>query len=251
MTIEACFKKEKKPVISYLMVGDRGFDASLACAKFLIESGVEILELGMPFSDPVADGEIILEAGKRSLSRGTRTEEVFMLAKAIKSFSDIPLIVMGYLNPIYQYGYEKFASALEQAGIEGLIVPDLPFEECEELTVFLNPKGIHFITMLALNTGEERLKVITSKSRGFIYLVAVKGITGTQRPDIDAVGTFAAKVKELTRTPVVAGFGIQSREDINRFNTYVDGVVIASQFIKLRESGNLPAIKQILHETLV
>jgi len=250
MTLEACFKQERPPVISYLMVGDRGYDASLAYAKFLVESGVEILELGMPFSDPVADGEIILEAGKRSLACGTRTEDVFKLAKAIRVFSDIPLIVMGYLNPIYQYGYEKFAEALAQAGIVGLIVPDLPFEEREELTVFLEPKGIHFITMLALNTGEERLKTLASKSSGFIYLVAVKGITGTQRPDIDAVGALATKVKALTKTPVVAGFGIQSREDINRFNAYVDGVVIASQFIKLRESGDLSGIEHILHETL-
>jgi len=249
MTIETCFKKEKKPVISYLMVGDRGFEASLAYAKFLIESGVEILELGMPFSDPVADGEIILEAGKRSLSRGTRTEEVFMLAKAIRSFSDVPLIVMGYLNPIYQYGYERFADALVEAGISAIIVPDLPFEEREELTLFLDERGIHFITMIALNTGEERLKAIASKSSGFIYLVAVKGITGTQRPDIDHVGRFATKVKALTKTPVVAGFGIQSREDIDQFGNYVDGVVIASQFIKLREAGHLQAIRQILCET--
>jgi tryptophan synthase alpha chain len=246
MTIQQVFENSKNPLISYLMVGDGGYDKSLAYAKFLLDSGVDMLELGVPFSDPVADGEIILKAGQRALKNGADINMVFDMAKALNRAYDVPLVIMSYLNPIFCYGYDRFFSQMAKYGIEAVIIPDLPYEERGEIEPYLKQYDVKQIAMVALNTGETRLKAIAANSSGFVYLVAVKGITGTQRPMIEAVGDVAKAIKGATKTPVVAGFGIKSSEDIEAFHQIVDGIVIASEFIRLREEGALDSIRSLI-----
>ncbi|MBF4692746.1 tryptophan synthase subunit alpha [Fusibacter ferrireducens] len=246
-TINTVFENNKKALISYVMVGDGGFEASLDYARFLIDSGIDLLELGMPFSDPAADGETILNAGLRALKAKTTFKDVIRFAETIHAETDMPMVVMTYLNPIYQFGFEKACELLSKAGVQGVIIPDLPHEESAEFKRIADRYEMNIIPLIALTTSENRVKEIVKESKGFIYLVAVKGITGTQRPDLKEVTFMTDKIKKYTQTPVVAGFGIRSREDINDFNQVVDGVVIASRFIDLRESGRLAEIKNIIN----
>ncbi len=243
---KSVFESEKEVLISYVMVGDGGFKASLDYARFLIESGVDILELGMPFSDPAADGGTILRAGLRALEHGTKLEHVFEMAREIRRFSQIPLVIMSYLNPLYQYGFEKVCGQMKAHGIEGIIIPDLPFEAGENYRQMAEQNEVKIINLVALTTSESRLEQIASASDGFIYLVAVKGITGTQVPDLEEVEQMSKRIKQYTDTPVVAGFGIRTQEDVKAFNKEVDGVVIASRFIELREAGKVAEIKKII-----
>ncbi len=236
----------KKPIISYVMVGDGGFEASYQYAKTLIESGIQVLELGMPFSDPAADGPTISDAGKRAIAEGTTFNDVLKLAEILKRETHVSLIVMTYYNVLIQYGLKSALEAMIQVGIEGVIIPDLPFEHHEEVKCLIQGRPFHLVSMVAINTDEERLKKMCKASSGMIYLVTVKGITGSQRPDFEAVKEMSEKIKRYTKTPVVAGFGIESKKDIKRFNQYVDGVVIASHFIKLRQAGRLNEIKNIV-----
>ncbi len=245
-TINTAFKEAKKTIVSYVMVGDGGFEASLDYARFLINSGIDLLELGMPFSDPAADGETILNAGLRALKAKTTFKDVIRFAEIIKAETDIPMVVMTYLNPIYQFGFEKACQSLSKAGVQGVIIPDLPHEESGEFKRIADQHEINIIPLIALTTSEKRVEAIVKESEGFIYLVAVKGITGTQKPDLKEVTMMTEKIKKYTRTPVVAGFGIRSREDIDAFNKVVDGVVIASRFIDLREAGKIAEIQKII-----
>ncbi|GAU77226.1 tryptophan synthase subunit alpha [Fusibacter sp. 3D3] len=244
--INTAFENNKKALVSYVMVGDGGFEASLDYARFLIKSGIDLLELGMPFSDPAADGETILNAGLRALKAKTTFKDVIRFAKIIKAETDIPMVVMTYLNPIYQFGFEKACKLLSESGVQGLIIPDLPHEESAEFKLVAELYEMHIIPLIALTTSERRVEQIVKESEGFIYLVAVKGITGTQRPDLKEVTLMSHKIKKYTKTPVVAGFGIKSREDVLEFNKVVDGVVIASRFIDLREAGKMDEIKAII-----
>jgi len=245
-TIEAAFKINKNRVISYVMVGDGGFEESLDYARYLVESGIDILELGMPFSDPAADGETILNAGLRALKCKTTFKDVIRFAKILRRETDIPMVVMTYLNPIYQYGFERACEALSEAGVEGLIIPDLPHEEAGDHRRIARQNKIHLISLIALTTSEKRIEKIVRNSSAFIYLVAVKGITGTQKPDLKEVTIMNEKIKKYTETPVVAGFGIRTQEDVVAFTKVVDGVVIASRFIELREAGKIAEIKNII-----
>ncbi len=245
-TIDAIFRKEKNKIISYVMVGDGGFETSLNYARFLINSGIDLLELGMPFSDPAADGETILNAGLRALKMKTTFSDVIKFAEIIRAESDIPMVVMTYLNPIYQYGYSRACEALSKAGVQGLIIPDLPYEESNEFSEITEQYNMHLIPLIALTTSEKRIEKIVKNAKAFIYLVAVKGITGTQKPDLREVTTMNEKIKKYTETPVVAGFGIRTQEDIVEFTKVVDGVVIASRFIELREAGKIAEIKNII-----
>lgn len=245
-TIEAVFKKDKSKVISYVMVGDGGFEESLNYARYLVESGIDLLELGMPFSDPAADGETILKAGLRALKCKTTFSDVIRFARILRQETDIPMVVMTYLNPIYQYGFEKACEALSEAGVQGLIIPDLPHEEADDYRKIARQYKMHLISLIALTTSEKRIEQIVKNASAFIYLVAVKGITGTQKPDLKEVTLMNEKIKKYTETPVVAGFGIRTKDDIVEFTKVVDGVVIASRFIELREAGKVTEIRNII-----
>lgn len=245
---ERVFNKNKNVVISYVMVGDGGFEKSLEYARYLIENGVDILELGMPFSDPAADGETIIKAGQRALAEGTNLETVFRFAARLKEEYETPLVLMSYLNPLYQYGFERACKGLKSCGIDGVIIPDLPYEESEAFNNIIKKNNLCLIPLVALTTGRERVKKIVKESEGFIYLVAVKGITGTQAPIYEEVSISSKLIREHTTTPVVAGFGIKNEEDIKSFKKSVDGVVLGSRFIELKEEGNLEEIRRIINQ---
>lgn len=246
MTIKEVFQTREQPLISYVMVGDGGFEKSLAYAKFLIESGADILELGMPFSDPAADGETILKAGIRAQEAHTTMRDVIRFAKCLKKEYETPLVIMSYLNPIYQYGYELFFSDISKVGVEACIIPDLPFEGIGEVEAYTKANHIKVITMLALNTPEDRVKKLTQDAEGFLYLVAVKGITGTQSIDPKALMPMTEIIRKYTKVPIAAGFGIKTSQDRLALRGIVDGVVIASAFIALKEEGALEKIKEII-----
>ena len=245
--MDTVFQSKPQALISYVMVGDDSYEASLSYARFLIENGADILELGMPFSDPAADGETILKAGLRAQASGTKMRDVFRFAKTLKASYDTPLVIMSYLNPIFQFGYDDFFKQAAEAGVEAVIIPDLPYEGIGEIKPFLEKYNIKSITMIALNTPSTRIEKLVKHASGFLYLVAIKGITGTQRVDAKALKPIVEEIKKVTKVPLVAGFGIRDIEDRKSLLGIVDGVVIASAFITLRENNQLSEIQSVLN----
>lgn len=212
----------------------RTVELALACAR----GGADILELGIPFSDPIADGPIIQKAGQEALAHGTTVKSVLHIARDIRDRSEIPIVLMSYLNPILSFGDRRFAVASKEAGVDGLIVPDLPLEEADRLSEALQEVDIDLILLVAPSTPPHRAKVIASSSRGFLYMVARYGTTGIRDdipPDLpDRVRTF----KRLTSLPLAVGFGVSSVQHVAQLAmSRVDGIVVGSALVKLVDDG--------------
>lgn len=214
------------------MAGDPDYNASLEILKGLPDAGADIIELGFPFSDPVADGPIIQAAGVRSLKSGTNLKAVLdMVREFRKENTETPIVLMGYFNPVYVYGTEKFAADAKNAGVDGVLIVDLPPEEAPELQPFLDENGIHFIRLITPNTDEKRLQVVLDGASGFLYYVTVEGITGGKSAFADTVKNKVSEIKKHTNLPIVAGFGIKTAEDVKIFSECADGIVVGSAIV--------------------
>jgi tryptophan synthase alpha chain len=235
MRITSLFKNTKKPLVAYLTAGDGGFAYSLECFEALIEGGADLLEVGVPFSDPVADGPIIQEGMQRALEAGTTMRDVLRLIKEIRSKYAIPIVLFSYYNPIYQRG-ENFFKEAKEAGVDGILIVDLPMEESTQVQNLCTRYTLDLIPLITPSTSIERLITIASKASGFLYYVTVSGTTGMRSTTCESLSSKLAEIKSYTHLPVVAGFGISSRKSAEQYIQAADGFVIGSYFVnKVRE----------------
>ena len=219
-------------LVTYIMGGDPDYDTSLSIMKALPGAGADIIELGMPFSDPMADGPAIQAAGLRALKGGqTLKKTLAMAADFRKSDDETPIVMMGYYNPIYIYGVETFLKDAISSGIDGLIVVDLPPEMDEELCIPALKAGINFIRLSTPTTDEKRLPKVLQNTSGFVYYVSMTGITGSALPDTSRVATAVARIKAHTDLPVCVGFGVKTAEQARVIGASADGVVVGTAIV--------------------
>ena len=240
--IEEKFKvlKEKgeKALVIYLTAGYPSLNATREFIFALERAGVDIIELGVPFSDPTADGPIIQAASQKALKEGTTLETVLDLVSEVRRTSEIPIVLFGYYNPIFAYGNERFAERAFAAGLDGVLVVDLPFEEAQELRCFTDSKGIDYISLVAPTTGERRIRKITKASTGFLYFVSVTGVTGTLKPVFEDIRRGVDQIRKVSSLPVVVGFGISNPAQAAEIASLGDGIVVGSAFIKEISEGH-------------
>ena len=235
----AALKAEgRAALVTFVMAGDPDFDAALAIARALPAAGADVIELGMPFTDPMADGPAIQAAGLRALKAGQTMRRTLDLVRAFRAAdSDTPIVLMGYYNPIYIYGVEPFLTDAKAAGVDGLIVVDLPPEEDDELCVPSLRAGLNFIRLATPTTDDNRLPVVLTNTSGFVYYVSVTGITGMAPPNTEKVAAAVARIKRHTALPVAVGFGVRTAEHARAIAQGADGVVVGSALVEaVRES---------------
>ena len=241
-------------LIGYVMGGDPQPRYTPAIAEALIKGGVDILELGIPFSDPIADGPTIQAASVRALNAGTTPKMVLEMAKAIKKKHDVPVAVMTYYNPVFKMGLEKFFSLAKENGVDGAIIPDLPMEEAGEYRKAANASNVDTIFLAAPSTTDERLRRIVGCSSGFLYLVSHFGVTGTKTAVQDSTISLVKRVLPFTKgkVPLAVGFGVSQPEHVKRIiNAGADGVIVGSAFVNIinKNQSNPEAVLAEIEET--
>ena len=232
-TLNALKEQGEKALITFITAGDPDLATSEKIVHTLIESGVDLIELGFPFSDPTADGPAIQLASERALESGTTLRGVLDMVARVRQHSNVPILLMGYYNPVFCYGTEQFARDAAAAGIDGLLLVDLPPEESEELHPLLKAVGIDLITLLAPTTDEKRSARLAADSEGFLYYVSMTGVTGSQQVDAEAIAAAVNKLKTQSPVPVAVGFGISTAEDAGAVAKVADAVIVGSALVKL------------------
>jgi tryptophan synthase alpha chain len=235
----AALKAEgRAALVTFTMAGDPDTATSLAIAKALPKAGADVIELGMPFTDPMADGPAIQAAGVRALKAGQTMKKTLALVRDFRKGDDTtPIVLMGYYNPIYIYGVDKFLVDAKSAGVDGLIVVDLPPEEDEELCLPALKAGLNFIRLATPTTDDKRLPAVLNNTSGFVYYVSITGITGAAAPDAGKVASAVARIKRHTKLPVAVGFGVRTAEQARAIAQGADGVVVGSALVEaLRQS---------------
>ena len=229
----AALKQEgRAALVTFTMAGDPDYDTSVAIAQALPRAGADLIELGMPFTDPMADGPSVQAAGVRALKSGQTMRKTLALVGAVRQADDAtPIVLMGYYNPIYVYGVEKFLADAKAAGVDGLIVVDLPPEEDAELCVPALKAGLNFIRLATPTTDDKRLPAVLANTSGFVYYVSVAGITGAAAPDPNRVGEAVARIKRHTKLPVAVGFGVRTAQATAAIARRADGVVVGSALV--------------------
>jgi len=239
---EALRAKKEKAMIVYLTAGDPSLTATRELVLGLEKSGADLVEIGVPFSDPTADGPVIQAAFQRALKAGTTLRGVLELVAEIRRTSQIPIVLFGYFNPIFAYGPEKFTEAAKDAGVDGILVVDLPPEEAGELRVFTDAAGLDFISLVSPTTGRNRLKTILKNATGFLYYISITGVTGTAAPEIEGIAREVGKIRKMTKLPIAVGFGISGADQAGAIAGIADGVVIGSAVVRrineTRRSGD-------------
>lgn len=244
---EALRAKNEKALIVYLTAGDPSLDLTKNLILGLTDAGVDILEIGVPFSDPTADGPVIQAASQRALKTGTTLGDVLNLVADVRRISQIPIVLFGYFNPIFAYGLEKFARAAQKVGVDGVLVVDLPQEESQELRIHTDAAGLDFISLVAPTTGLHRLQNIVRTATGFLYYISITGVTGTAAPKIEDIKRKVGKIRKLTKMPVAVGFGISQAAQAKEIVAFADGVVIGSAVVRLidKNRNNRDLIKTV------
>ncbi len=232
ITIAQAFTK--KAFIPFITAGDQGITTTEKYIRIMAKAGVSLIEIGIPFSDPVAEGPVIQAASERALSTGITTDDIFDMVKRLRTGTDaltIPLVFMTYLNPIYVYGVESFMTRCEEVGIQGVIVPDCPLEEKQELAHQAKTHGIAVISLIA-PTSEQRIEEIASQAEGFVYCVSSLGVTG-MRSDIKTdIASIVQQIRQYTDVPVAVGFGISTPEQAKAMAAVSDGAIVGSAIVK-------------------
>ena len=219
-------------LIPFIVAGDPDLETTEALVLKMAESGADIIELGVPFSDPIADGPIIQAASQRALQNGVNLRDIFRLTERLKGI-DIPLVLMTYFNPVFCFGLKDFAEGCQKSGVDGVIIPDLPPEEAESWIQEARRMGIDTIFLVAPTSPPERIRLVSRCSRGFIYYVSVTGITGTRENLPGELQIPVKRIKEISQKPVAVGFGISTPEQAKTVSRFADGVIIGSAIIKI------------------
>ena len=229
------FSSGRKAAVGYVTAGCPSVQSSLEFMRGMIEGGVDILELGIPFSDPTADGPVIQQSSQLALRNGFTIDKVFEIAATLrKDYPELGLVLFSYYNPIYFMGLENFAERAAKAGVDGALVVDVPFEERAEIEPVLNKHGIELIPLVSPATGVERMRKITVGCRSFVYYITVRGVTGTRTALPDDLLRNLTALREVSPAPVAAGFGISSPETARAAAEGADGIVIGSAFVKIQ-----------------
>jgi tryptophan synthase alpha chain len=233
-----CKAEGRAAFVSFIMAGDPDQQTSLEIAKGLAAAGVDVLELGMPFTDPMADGPSIQAAGLRALAAGASLKSTLKMVSDFRGDdTDTPIILMGYYNPIHYYGVDTFLADAKAAGVDGLIIVDLPPEEDSELCLPALEAGLSFIRLATPTTDDKRLPAVLANTSGFVYYVSIAGITGAAAPKADAVEQAVARIKRHTDLPVVVGFGIRTPEQAKAIAATADGAVVGTALIAVVEEN--------------
>lgn len=236
----------RKAIVPYIMGGDGGLECLSERLMMLEKLGATAIEVGVPFSDPVADGPTIQKAGLRALANGTTLKAIICELEKARDTITIPLILMTYMNPIYSYGIDQFTVDIQNAGVDGCIIPDLPLEEEEIVAPLLAEAGIELIRLVTPTTPLERIKTISSRGKGFLYAVTVKGITGTRSNYDQSINQFLQTVKEISLIPVLAGFGISREAQMKELAALCDGVIVGSKVVELFEKNDLKELEALM-----
>jgi len=242
--ITSVFRPDYKALIAYLTVGYPDIEATYKIASILEKEGCDIIELGIPFSDPLADGVTIQRASYQALQQGVTPQVCLEVAHQLRQRIAIPLVFMTYYNHVLSFGLEAFCQASIKAGIDGLIVPDLPPEEGAELEAITNKLKLDLIYLLAPTSTEERISIVAKRSRGFIYLVSLTGVTGARETLPPKLEDFVKRARQKAKQPLCVGFGISTPEQAKRVAKVADGIIVGSHFIHLiEEDANFSALK--------
>lgn len=221
----------EKALIPYICCGDPSVEATEQLVYTLEEAGASIIELGVPYSDPLADGPVIQAAALRAFAGGFRLAQVFDVIKNVRKNSQIPLVIMIYYSSIIGFGKEKFVDMCVEADVDGLIIPDLPYEEYDELKPLLDKTNVYMIPLVALTSGD-RIPMLVEDAKGFIYCVSSLGVTGERKEFDTRIDNFLTSVKSCTDTPACIGFGISTKSDVERFNKICDGCIVGSAIVR-------------------
>ena len=246
--IDKCFgelkAQEKKARITFITAGDPDMDTTVKTALEMFDKGADIIELGVPFSDPIAEGVTIQKSSLRSLNGGTTLDRIFEAVDEIRKETDKPLILMMYLNTIFVYGVEKFFSLCKEKGVDGVIVPDMPYEEREEILPAAREYGVHNINLVS-PASHDRIKRIAADSEGFLYCVSSNGVTGVRSEFKTDFDEFFGIIKENAKCPCCVGFGISSPEQAKKMSAYCDGVIVGSAIVRIMEQNGADSPKAV------
>ena len=238
-----CKAEKRAAFIPFIMAGDPDQETAQKILEALPDAGADIIELGIPFSDPMADGPVIQAAGLRALAAGMTLKKVLAMAAAFRAKHATPLVLMGYLNPVYTYGYEAFARDAAQAGVDGIILVDIPPEEAGEIEPVLAAHGIALVRLIAPTSVPERLPLLTQGAKGYLYYISITGITGAASASPEAIKGKLAEIRKATSLPVCVGFGIKTAADVKAFASLADGVVVGSAIVQeIARSGGDAAL---------
>jgi len=221
-----------KAFISFITAGDPSLDITEQLVLQMAEAGADLIELGIPFSDPIAEGPVIQEADNRALAGGATTDKIFAMVGRIRKSCQVPIAFMTYVNPIFTYGTDRFMKNCQEIGIDAVIVPDVPFEEKEELLTYCSKYDVNLISMIA-PTSNNRIRMIASEAQGFIYCVSSMGVTGVRREIGNDVEEMIKQVKEVKDIPCAIGFGISTPEQAKQMAQFADGVIVGSAIVKI------------------
>ncbi|MCR4650632.1 MAG: tryptophan synthase subunit alpha [Lachnospiraceae bacterium] len=221
-----------KAFIPFITAGDPTLEVTEELVLAMADAGASLIEIGIPFSDPTAEGPVIMAANERSLAQGTTTDKVFEMVANIRKHSDIPLVFMTYANVVYSYGSDRFATRAEELGVSGVILPDVPYEEREEFKEDLNAHNVALISMIA-PTSDERIAMIAGEAEGFLYIVSSLGVTGTRDSITSDIASMVKRVREASDIPCAVGFGISSPEQAKAMADISDGAIVGSAIVRL------------------
>lgn len=232
-TFEQLKERQQAALIPFITAGDPNLETTEQIIYTLVDAGVDLIELGVPFSDPMADGPTIQASSERALAAGATLKGVLALVERVRQRTQVPIVLMGYYNPILRYGAELFSQHAKKAGVDGLLIVDLPHEEKDELCTYLNPQGVHLITLLAPTTPAPRAEELLSQARGFVYYVSITGVTGTTKVDVASIEAQVKRLRDLSPVPVAVGFGITTAEDAEAIARFSDAVVFGSALVNV------------------
>jgi tryptophan synthase alpha chain len=224
--------QNRKCLITYLTAGDPDIDKTAQDIVEMSKSGADLIEIGIPFSDPTAEGEVIQNAMLRALKNDISIDDIFKAVVKVKKEVDTPLAFMTYINPVLNYGYDKFFKKCKESGICAVIVPDMPYEEQGEIKEFANKNGVAIITLIA-PTSNDRIKKLAAQAQGFIYLVSSLGVTGVRSEITTDIGAIISEIKKVSNVPVAVGFGISTPQQAKEMTKHADGVIVGSAIVKI------------------
>ena len=230
-------RKQEKALVVYLTAGDPDLETTCRLILILDKAGADILEIGVPFSDPTADGPIIQAASQRALKCGVTLSRILDMIESLRNVCDIPIVLFGYYNPIFSYGNEQFAINAKKAGVDGILVVDLPPEESRELRRYTDRAGIDFISLIAPTTDDDRIRTISHNATGFLYYISITGVTGTAKPVVENIREDVYRIRRITALPLVVGFGISSPQQAGEIASLAEGIVVGSAFVHLMEKN--------------